>query len=108
MSHRNNCPSEEYARDRGREEWRSGWYSPYAMGDCYDAQRAYDDGMQEERRAERNRREAREQRDAAEIEAAYNAQMEAEHAAHMDAEMRAAEEAHYAELQAQAEADANR
>ena len=61
MTHREDCLTEDEARRRGREEYRSGWYSPYAMGDCYEAQEAYDAGMIAERRAEQARREAREQ-----------------------------------------------
>lgn len=96
MSHRDDCPSREYARERGRDEWRSGWYSPYAMGDCREAQESYNEGMAEERRREQRRREARAEQEAAEIDAAYNAQMEAEYAN----QMRDEEEAHWAELQA--------
>lgn len=61
MSHKRDCLTEEAAKDRGREDRRTGWDSPYAMGDCYEAQQAYDDGVREERRAEQRRREEREQ-----------------------------------------------
>ncbi len=92
MGHRDDCLSPDYARERGREDWRSGWYSPYAQGDCHRAQEAYDEGMREERRYEQRRREAREQ---AEAEEAYYWQQQQEHDA-MEAEMNAAMESDYA------------
>ena len=95
MSHRDDCLSPEYARERGREDWRSGWYSPYAQGDCNEAQQAYDEGMRAEHRAEQHRREERERAEyeeaeyyrqaqaQAEEEAYYNEMMEREYASAM-------------------------
>lgn len=68
MSHKDDCYSPDYARERGREDYRTGWYSPYAMGDCDEAQRAYDEGKHAEQRAEQHRRETRQQEEAAEME----------------------------------------
>jgi hypothetical protein len=82
--------SPEYAQDRGREEYRSGWYSPYAMGDNYSAQEAYDEGAAEERRAEDRRREAKQQ--AEYEEELYWQQCE---------QQRAEEQAYEAEMQRQ-------
>lgn len=90
MSHRDDCYSPDYARERGREDRRSGWDSPYAMGDCYEAQRAYDEGVAAERRHEQQRREMREQEEAAEMEY-YQRQAEEE------AAMAEAQEAEYYE-----------
>ncbi len=76
MSHKDDCYSPDYARERGREDWRTGWNSPYAMGDCYEAQQAYDEGVRAEQRADQHRYEMRQQEEAAEME--YYALAEAE------------------------------
>lgn len=95
MGHRDDCLSPDYARERGRDDWRTGWYSPYAQGDCDEAQRAYDEGMRDERRYEQRRREAREQVEAEE-ESYYWQQMQKQESDAMEAEMNAAMEREYA------------
>ena len=99
MSHKDDCYSPDYARERGREDYQRGWDSPYAMGDCYEAQRAYDEGVSSQRRYEQHRREVREQEEAAEMEYYYAAQQEAEYNAHLEEQMRLQQEAYYREME---------
>lgn len=93
MGHRDDCCSPEYSRQRGYEDRQSGWYSPYAMGDCDESQRAYDEGARQHERQMERRRQEREAEEAAEMEYYQRAQEEEE--------LRRAEEAHWQQLQEQ-------
>lgn len=60
MSWKDDDISPDYARDRGREDQRSGWYSHYAYSDC-ETQGYYDEGAREVRQAQERERERRQQ-----------------------------------------------